>query len=47
VYRWEKLKPGHVVSGPAVIEAVTTSALVPPGYTARVDGMTNVMLETR
>ncbi len=47
VYRWEKLRPGHVVSGPAVIEAVTTSALVPPGYTARVDGMTNLMLETR
>jgi N-methylhydantoinase A len=45
VYRWERLKPGHVVSGPAVIEAVTTSALVPPGYTARVDGMTNLMLE--
>ncbi len=47
VYRWEKLKPGHVVSGPAVIEAVTTSALVPPGYKARVDGMTNLMLEMR
>jgi N-methylhydantoinase A len=47
VYRWEKLKPGHEVSGPAVIEAVTTSALVPPGYSARVDGMTNLMLELR
>ena len=44
VYRWETLRSGHVVSGPAVIEAEMTSALVPPEYTARVDGLGNLLL---
>jgi N-methylhydantoinase A len=44
VYRWETLRSGHVVSGPAVIEAEMTSALVPPEYTARVDGLGNLVL---
>jgi N-methylhydantoinase A len=45
-YRWESLKPGHVVRGPAVIEAVTTSTVVHPGQIARVDGLHNLLLET-
>jgi N-methylhydantoinase A len=44
VYRWERLRSGHVVSGPAVIEGELTSALVPPDYTARVDGLGNLLL---
>jgi N-methylhydantoinase A len=44
IYRWEKLRAGHVVSGPAVIEGELTSALVPPDYTARVDGLGNLLL---
>ena len=46
VYRWEDLKPGHVLDGPAVVEAVTTSAVVHPGQRARVDGLQNLLLET-
>jgi N-methylhydantoinase A len=44
VYRWERLRSGHVVSGPSVIEGEMTSALVPPDYTARVDGLGNLVL---
>jgi N-methylhydantoinase A len=44
IYRWEKLRSGHVVGGPAVIEGELTSALVPPDYTARVDGLGNLLL---
>jgi N-methylhydantoinase A len=44
IYRWEKLRAGHVVSGPAVIEGELTSALVPPDYTAWVDGLGNLVL---
>ncbi len=46
IYRWEDLKPGHVLDGPAVVEAVTTSTVVHPGQRARVDGLQNVLLET-
>ena len=45
VYRWEQLRPGHQLEWPAVIEAVTTSTLVPPGFAARVDGLANLLLE--
>ncbi len=44
VYRWENLRSGHVVSGPAVIEAEITSALVPPEHAARVDGFGNLVV---
>ena len=47
VYDWERLAPGNVVPGPAVIEAVTTSTLVHPSSSARVDGMRNLLLERR
>ena len=46
IYRWEDLKPGHLLEGPAVVEAVTTSTVVHPGQRARVDGLQNVLLET-
>ena len=32
------LVAGAVVSGPAIIEAVDSTTVVPPGWTARVDG---------
>ena len=44
VYRWESLQSGHVVHGPAVIEAEMTSALVPPGHTAELDRLGNLVL---
>ena len=45
VYRWEDLRPGHALQGPAVIEAATTSVLIHPGQTARADGLGNLVLE--
>lgn len=45
VYRREALAPGHVVPGPAVVEAVDTTVLLHPGQMARVDGWANLLLE--
>ena len=45
VYRREALAPGHVVPGPAVIEAADTTVLLHPGQRARVDGWANLLLE--
>lgn len=37
VYRGESLRPGNVVDGPAIIERMGDSVVVPPGYGAVVD----------
>lgn len=37
VYRFEQLLPGHVVAGPAVIEAELTTIVVPPGDRLTID----------
>jgi N-methylhydantoinase A len=37
IYLREDLKPGNVVTGPAVIEQLDTTVLVPPGVPAEVD----------
>lgn len=44
-YDWSRLKAGHVVEGPAVVEAKTTTLVVPPGVRARVDEYLSVWLE--
>ena len=44
-YRWEALVPGNVVQGPAVIEATTTTLVVPPDRAARVDEFKTVWIE--
>ncbi|MGH9918881.1 MAG: hydantoinase/oxoprolinase family protein [Nitrososphaerales archaeon] len=46
IYRREALAPGNVVPGPAIIEAVDTTVLLHPGQNARVDGWTNLLLES-
>jgi N-methylhydantoinase A len=45
VYRWEDLRPGHAIGGPAVVEAATTSMLIHPGQRVEVDGLRNLVLE--
>jgi N-methylhydantoinase A len=45
IVRRERLEPGNVVSGPAVIEAIDTTVLVHPDQLVRVDGWTNLMIE--
>ena len=45
VYQYEDLRPDNVVNGPAIIESMTTTIVVPPGKLARVDPYMNVVLE--
>jgi N-methylhydantoinase A len=45
VYRWEDLRPGHAIGGPAVVEAATTSMLIHPDQRVEVDGLRNLVLE--
>jgi N-methylhydantoinase A len=46
VFRRETLMPGNVVPGPAIIEAIDTTVLLHPGQRARVDGWSNLLLES-
>ena len=45
IYEYEKLRPDHVVEGPAIIESRTTTIVIPPERLARVDAFLNVVLE--
>jgi N-methylhydantoinase A len=45
IYQRERLLPGNVVSGPAIIEQYDTTTLLPPGWRASVDRLTNLVLE--
>jgi N-methylhydantoinase A len=44
VYDWDRLAPGHKVSGPALIDDKTTTVLVVPGFTCEVDAYCNLVL---
>ena len=45
VYDRERLGPGAAFDGPAVIEGVESTAVVPPGAAAHVDDLGNVVIE--
>lgn len=45
IYVREKLQRGHIVSGPAVIEAVDTTILINPGQSIEVDEYLNLVME--
>ncbi len=45
VYGRDKLRPGNRFAGPAVVEQMDTTTLIPPGWRARVDGWGNLILE--
>jgi N-methylhydantoinase A len=45
VLRRAALGPGDTLRGPAVIEQMDTTTIVPPGWTARADGLGNLLLE--
>jgi len=47
VYRRERLRPGHAVTGPAIIEQMDSTTLVLPGQTASVDAYMNLLIEER
>jgi N-methylhydantoinase A/oxoprolinase/acetone carboxylase beta subunit len=46
-YRWDELAPGAKAAGPAVITSGEATAVVPPGFTFRIDGFGNVVAESR
>ena len=45
LYRGESLGVGAVLVGPSIVEYRDTTVLVPHGWTARVDGLSNLRLE--
>jgi N-methylhydantoinase A len=42
VFRYETLRPGHRITGPAIVEATETTALIPPGSTGTIDEFGNL-----
>jgi N-methylhydantoinase A len=46
VYDGERLGHGNRLAGPAIIESVNTTIVVPRGWSARYDGLGNCLLET-
>jgi N-methylhydantoinase A len=47
VYDREKLKPGNLIEGPAVIEERITTIIVHPNWNAHVDGFNNIIMEVK
>jgi N-methylhydantoinase A len=45
IYRRDRLGPGSVVRGPAVIAEDETTTIVPQGYTARINPLSAILLE--
>jgi N-methylhydantoinase A len=46
IYARESLQPGNRFAGPAIVEQMDATTLVPPGMTARVDAYLNLILES-
>ena len=45
VYGRDKLKPGMIFGGPAIVEQMDTTTVVPPGTRLTVDAMQNLIME--
>jgi N-methylhydantoinase A len=45
VYERDKLEVGSSISGPSIVEQFDATTIILPGWTARVDGFRNLMLE--
>jgi N-methylhydantoinase A len=45
IYARDALRPGNRFAGPAIVEQMDATTLVPPGVTARVDAWLNLILE--
>ena len=45
VYGREALRPGNGFAGPAIVEQMDATTVVPPGWAARVDAYLNLILE--
>ncbi len=44
VYDRDRLAPGHVIEGPAIIVQKDSTAVIDPGYTGRVDEFANIVI---
>ena len=44
IYEWARIKPGAEIDGPAIIFMETSTALIPEGFHASVDGLRNIHL---
>jgi N-methylhydantoinase A len=47
LYERERLLPGNIVVGPAVVFQMDTTSIIPPGWAATVDGWRNLIVEAR
>ncbi len=47
IYDRERLRPGNRIAGPAVIEQMDATTLLPPGMHATVDPIRNLLMEAR
>jgi N-methylhydantoinase A len=47
LYERERLTPGNVVVGPAIVHQLDTTTAIPPGWAATVDGWCNLVIERR
>ncbi len=45
IYSREKLAPGNIFTGPAIVEQMDSTTVVLPGMHARVDAYLNLILE--
>jgi len=43
-YRRETLRAGHRIAGPAIVDQLDTTTLIPPGYAGEVDKFGNIVL---
>lgn len=47
IYDYTRLRPGHELTGPAVVEVPTTTVVVPRGMTGVIDRLGNLVISTR
>ena len=45
IYYWEKLYPGAHIDGPAIIESIDTTILIPPGYNGIINEFKAIVVE--
>jgi N-methylhydantoinase A len=44
LYNWNDLRPGALITGPALVESETNSCTIPAGWELRIDGFSNAVL---
>jgi N-methylhydantoinase A len=47
VYRRSEIRPGCVIDGPAIIEQMDSTSVIPPGWRAYMDGFRNIIASHR